>query len=277
MTPNDRFDEILASFASGVPFSEEDGMVFHSHTVFVPAFQVFTDTRGQKRLVRDQRVFSIFSNRSRLNESIDILPIPKDHPLRTQVEVFKLYELIAQVSDAEASGAVFMLDAMSPGHGYKIVVDVMADSAAIRIGKISGTVSSLFGKRIESPSGSSSELLTVKVPYRKDRIRFVDKKGIEVVDAQFKLRFIDFEICRRNWAEHVNTTGEFRTQDLKPEETRCVAWRDYAAKPPFVEFFTDPRIRFEFCFSFHCLRPQKAFLELQRLLNNSGWKSYDLG
>jgi len=121
------------------------------------------------------------------------------------------------------------------------------------------------------------ELLTVRVPYRKDRIRFVDNKGIEVVDAQLKSRFIDFEICRRNWAEHVNTSGEFRTRDLKPEDTRCVAWHDYAAKPPFFEFFTNPRIRFEFFFSLHCLRPQRAFLELQGLLNNSGWKSYDLG
>lgn len=59
----------------------------------------------------------------------------------------------------------------------------------------------------------------------------------------------------------------------------CVAERDYAASPPYFEFFTQDlpvRVVFNKKGLFSKSKNNKEFLELQLKLNDMGYSSYDL-
>lgn len=64
-------------------------------------------------------------------------------------------------------------------------------------------------------------------------------------------------------------------QDLK-QQSRCVAWRDVTAKPMYIEFFSEPRLKFEFSRSISYLNPYSKFSKLQQDIINAGWTTYDL-
>jgi hypothetical protein len=104
----------------------------------------------------------------------------------------------------------------------------------------------------------------------------VTQEGIQYIDENGNRQIIDFETCRKNWVEYVNNSEDFAVSNLSISETSCVAWRDITHKPPYIEFFTEPRIRFEFKFSLWCLSPKQAFIRVQMKIVESGWTTYDL-
>ncbi len=110
--------------------------------------------------------------------------------------------------------------------------------------------------------------------------------GITYRDATGTLCSFSFAECRRNWTNYVNTSADFQTTVVSEQTTYCVAWRDFFASPPYIEFWTEPRTRFEFHKPQSWLewlrfpdtrRWRKDFLALQHQISSVGWKSYDLG
>ena len=113
--------------------------------------------------------------------------------------------------------------------------------------------------------------------YAKIKFKNIDRQGIHYTDNQGVSSFIDFEECKKNWINYVNSSDEFSSKKgkLESDQTRCVAVCDINANPPCFEFFTEQRTRFEFRFSLRCLRPKKAFTDLQLAIYNAGWTTYD--
>jgi hypothetical protein len=110
--------------------------------------------------------------------------------------------------------------------------------------------------------------------------------GITYRDATGTVYSFSFTECRSNWANYVNTSQEFSATTVTEQTTLCVAWRDFFANPPYIEFFSEPRTRFEFQKPqswFEWLRFPNArrwredFLILQHRIHAVGCKSYDLG
>lgn len=60
----------------------------------------------------------------------------------------------------------------------------------------------------------------------------VNNIGISYRDNDNLLRTINFEECRRNWVNFVNSSDDFEISNLIVENSSCVGWRDY---------FDDPR------------------------------------
>jgi hypothetical protein len=89
--------------------------------------------------------------------------------------------------------------------------------------------------------------------------------------------FIDFEICRKNFAifmKHGNGLSEEET--LKIQETsRCVAIRDASANPMYIEFLWNPPIRLTFKKGIFN-GGNKSFSDLDRKINAVGWKTFDI-
>lgn len=61
---------------------------------------------------------------------------------------------------------------------------------------------------------------------------------VYVVDGQ--QHFIDFDECRRNWANYVNTLPDYATTNLDVTQTRTVAIRGASTKLPTIDFLTTP-------------------------------------
>lgn len=104
----------------------------------------------------------------------------------------------------------------------------------------------------------------------------ITQNGIRFFNKEKQPMFIDFVECQKNWFHFVKTSGEFSTNADYLGNSKCVGWRKIDGSPCYFEFFTEPRIRIEFQWSFHCLNPEKRFLELQRAINEVGWKTFDL-
>jgi len=120
----------------------------------------------------------------------------------------------------------------------------------------------------------------------------INEDGITYLNNNGDKQFIDFHECRRNWAEHVNTSGQYMTWDEEPikniaqADTTCVGKRDWFSAKPFYEFFTKPVVRFEIIpkrkpweiFNkrwVHRYYPQ--FHAVQTKINELGWTTFDMG
>ena len=105
-------------------------------------------------------------------------------------------------------------------------------------------------------------------------------------------RIIDFNECRSNWVKHVNNSGDFMTVDGQPykniteRDTRCVGQRDWYSSKPYIEFFTEPRVRFEIVaykriwdvfFKNWKDRYYQNFLNTHLKIGECGWSTFDLG
>jgi len=112
-----------------------------------------------------------------------------------------------------------------------------------------------------------------RVSYSKKRVVNFDRDGFEYLGSDGVRRHISFEECRKNWADFVNTSGEFKNIRIPSQETSCIAWRDYFAKPPYIEFFSKPHLRVEFTWT--SIFPRKKFQEMVEKINALGWKTYD--
>lgn len=96
---------------------------------------------------------------------------------------------------------------------------------------------------------------------------------------------IDFEACRNGWVDFVNRSEEFAVTDLKPEQTRTVAWRDITDEPAYIEFFTEPRTRFifpykrtllEWMLPMYSSKKYRYFSEISNAIARRGWQTFDL-
>lgn len=97
-----------------------------------------------------------------------------------------------------------------------------------------------------------------RIEVTSEALRFVSKSGEEII--------VNFEECNENWIAYNmgNTWSEEESI-----QSKCVGQRDVCAKPPFFEFFTKPSTKVQ-------LKNQKEFLELQKLIHNVGWSTFDL-
>lgn len=79
----------------------------------------------------------------------------------------------------------------------------------------------------------------------------INKEGLIYIDMGGTKQLIDFSECRSNWVKHVNESGDFITWEGEPykniseNDTNCVGQRDWFSDKPYIEFFTNPVIRFE--------------------------------
>ena len=121
---------------------------------------------------------------------------------------------------------------------------------------------------------------TLLIPYYKvKKIKF-SGEGLSYLDEHNNECFIDFYICRSNWVSFVNNSGEFRGKHISESDTKCVALRDRSNHPPYIEFFADPRTRFEFSPGLldRLINPRRLsndFLEMQNAILKAGWSSFD--
>jgi hypothetical protein len=109
--------------------------------------------------------------------------------------------------------------------------------------------------------------------------------GLTYRDTKGRPKQIEFSECRQNFVKHVLESGDFPHRSGDVSSIRCVAWRDATAKPPYIEFFTEPRMRFEFDqpknWLSGLLQPAKrrwysSFQDMQQQTSAMGWTSYDL-
>ncbi len=124
-----------------------------------------------------------------------------------------------------------------------------------------------------------------KIIFDRERILNISHKGLEYIDDEGNQNSIDFAVCRRNWVRYVNESGEFGTANLSENDSLCVAWRDISHRPPYIEFFTEPRTRFEFIaptgifgrlFGRLFRRWLSDFHYLNSKILEARWQSYDL-
>ncbi|MBX3081601.1 MAG: hypothetical protein KF716_08175 [Anaerolineae bacterium] len=104
-----------------------------------------------------------------------------------------------------------------------------------------------------------------------NNIQNVSGIGIEYVDDEGNLKFIDFHACYRSYLK-MHYGDEFTEMDLPEFERtsyKCVGQRDLFTNPPYIELFTDPPTRFEFS-------SKDGFYELQRQIHKARWRTMDL-
>lgn len=120
-----------------------------------------------------------------------------------------------------------------------------------------------------------------RVAYNKKRIVNITQQGIRYLDETGAEYLIDFDTCRRNWVAYVSQGTDFTPKEMTDAETVCIGWRNSIAQPPYIEFFTEPRTRFEFLETlfdriFDRDKCRRNFQTLQQKILDAGWKTLDL-
>jgi hypothetical protein len=110
------------------------------------------------------------------------------------------------------------------------------------------------------------------------KIISITTEGLTYQDKEGHTGFINFEECKKNfskWLQEENELTDEETNELE-KRTRCVAVRDAFEDPKYIEFFTVPRVRFEF-FKSLFKDDYKEFRALDFKIKEVGWKTFDLG
>jgi hypothetical protein len=106
------------------------------------------------------------------------------------------------------------------------------------------------------------------------QIKNVTREGIDYIDDEGTFQHLDFQSCYDNWymlqSSRTDPYYDERSRQIA-KEWKCVGHRDRYASPPYIEFFTNPLIRFEFN------SPEEGFHELRRKVEKAGWRISDLG
>ena len=102
-------------------------------------------------------------------------------------------------------------------------------------------------------------------------IKRITSSGIVYTDANGEMSFVDFAVCAENWLTH-NADNSSNTLEWRQ---RCVGEHNVCAIPPYIEFFTQPRTRFEFSFETPCETRDERFYWLSEWLNKAGWVTFD--
>jgi hypothetical protein len=122
-----------------------------------------------------------------------------------------------------------------------------------------------------------------RVRYDPKQFLTITEHGIRYIDGHGQTCWIDLAVFRSNWVRFVNETTEFPTTNLQENESRCVAWRDDAHAPPYIEFFMEQRTRFEFVvrgtlierFMRRIGKRHQQVHRVQQAIQKAGWTSYD--
>jgi len=82
---------------------------------------------------------------------------------------------------------------------------------------------------------------------------------------------VNFKECNENWIAYQRRKNAWTEEEYEEfrNKSKCIGQRDVCAKPPYFEFFTRPFTKIE-------LRNQKEFSELQRMIRDAGWTTFDL-
>lgn len=120
------------------------------------------------------------------------------------------------------------------------------------------------------------------IHYHKKTILTINEQGVHYLNEQDIEQFIDFNICRKNWVLFVSSGEDFKGKNITEDDTNCVGQRDMFNIPPYIEFFTNPRTRFEFSEGwldqlFHRQKHHSDFLKFQQAISNAGWATFDMG
>lgn len=125
-------------------------------------------------------------------------------------------------------------------------------------------------------------MMIKRVQYHKERILSINEQGLTYLNELGDKCFLDFEICRRNWVVYANTSGEFVGENISLRDTNCVGWRNVIGEPPYIEFFSEPRTRFEYpSKGWERMlglnkRFYKDFYRLQQQIIDADWSTLDL-
>ena len=122
--------------------------------------------------------------------------------------------------------------------------------------------------------------------YHHSRILNISKTGLSFFDGHDQMILIDFEECRNNWVNYINSSEDSETIDLSPDQSVCIGRRDAFEKPIYIELFTNPRTRFiypykrnifEWIRNTHGMKAYKYFRKTCIELEENGWTTFDLG
>jgi len=82
------------------------------------------------------------------------------------------------------------------------------------------------------------------------QITNISSKGITYTDEDNNSQFIDFEVCSQNFVKNMENrlgANKFTDQDREFwQKAKYVGLRVTFRQPPAIEFYTTPRIYFEF-------------------------------
>jgi hypothetical protein len=115
------------------------------------------------------------------------------------------------------------------------------------------------------------------------RIKDITSEGITYLDDEGHEQFIDFAECYANYVKK-ETSPEYREQMKqlnnwtdadwekdweKMADWKQVGYRDFGAKPPYIELQTEPRTFFTFA-------TQEEFQKARMAIFRAGWQTSDL-
>jgi hypothetical protein len=115
------------------------------------------------------------------------------------------------------------------------------------------------------------------------RIQGITRDGLTYVDDNGTAQFIDFEACfnlyfanfvKPDNLQHIkeinHMTDEKLTQSIeKRRKWKEVALRNIIGNPPYIEFHTDPPIRFTF-------EDENNYRKIRTAIEENGWRTFDL-
>ena len=102
--------------------------------------------------------------------------------------------------------------------------------------------------------------LVEKKEYQSDVIKNVTELGLEYIDENGNLKFIDFKNCCQNSGEVLNFPGYVAVRNIIG---------DPCGTAPYIEFLTEPLTKFVF-------NRKENFCELRWQLEDTGWLTFDL-
>ncbi|WP_214629715.1 hypothetical protein [Paenibacillus agaridevorans] len=102
--------------------------------------------------------------------------------------------------------------------------------------------------------------------------------GLNYQDNEGQTHFIDFHKYRINFSKFMMKENDLTEEDRidLEQRTNCIALRDAFTKPMYIEFFSEPPIRIEFKKKLF-KDPYKEFRKLVDIINEHGWKTFDMG
>ncbi len=103
-------------------------------------------------------------------------------------------------------------------------------------------------------------------------IKTVRKDGIEYIDTNKKISYINFAECNENWLAYRKRTENLSHEQiaLLRNKDKTVGQRDDSPKC-FIEFFTRPFTRFEF----QLPEQKEEYEKLWFAVWNHGWSTID--
>lgn len=108
------------------------------------------------------------------------------------------------------------------------------------------------------------------------KVESITSAGINYLSVNNKIEYISFEECNKNWIEHVLNSGEFDNVDQsKLKHSKCVGIRNSIGSTPYIEFFSKPRMRFEFKKLLFFKDNLKKYYLFVENLHSCGWSTYD--